>query len=120
MGSYVDSGTFSVYAGTSPERLDELCAIVERELDDVASNGPGEREMDVARGGFEGGTVIALEDAGSRMAQLATNLLVRDRVIEVPEYLEKVRAVTADDVQRVLAKIMAGTQVRSVVEPVRG
>ena len=24
MGSYVDSGTFSVYAGTSPDRLDEL------------------------------------------------------------------------------------------------
>jgi len=118
MGSYVDSGTFSVYAGTSPDRLEELCAVVEHELADVAQNGPGEREMDVARGGFEGGTVLALEDAGSRMAQLATNLLVRDRVVEVPEYLERVRAVTADDVQRVLAKVLAGTQVRSVVEPV--
>jgi len=117
MGSYVDSGTFSVYAGTSPDRLDELCAVVEHELNDVAQNGPGEREMDVARGGFEGGTVLALEDAGSRMAQLATNVLVRDRVVEVPEYLEKVRAVTAEDVQRVLAKILSGPQVRSVVEP---
>lgn len=119
MGSYVDSGTFSVYAGTSPDRLDELTDVVETELADLVENGPGEREMEVASGGFEGGTVLALEDAGSRMAQLATNLLVRDRVVEVPEYLEKVRAVTADDVQRVLAKVLTGTQVRSVVEPHR-
>jgi predicted Zn-dependent peptidase len=117
MGSYVDSGTFSVYAGTSPERLDELVAVVEEQLADLVAHGPGEREMEVASGGFEGGTVLALEDAGSRMAQLATNLLVRDRVIEVPEYLEKVRAVTAADVQRVLAKVLEGTGVRSVVEP---
>ncbi|MEQ8840403.1 MAG: pitrilysin family protein [Acidimicrobiales bacterium] len=117
MGSYVDSGTFSVYGGVSPRRRDEFCEVVELELDDLMANGPGEREMDIARGGFEGGTVLALEDAGSRMAQLATNLLVRDRVVTVPEYLEKVRAVTADDVHRVLAKVLSGTQVRSVVEP---
>lgn len=117
MGSYVDSGTFSVYAGVSPQRRDELVDVVASELADLVDNGPAEREMEVARGGFEGGTVLALEDAGSRMAQLATNLLVRDRVIEVPEYLEKVRAVTADDVQRVLAKVLDGTQVQSIVEP---
>jgi predicted Zn-dependent peptidase len=119
MGSYVDAGTFSIYAGTSSDRLGELCDVVEVELADLVENGPGEREMEVASGGFEGGTVLALEDAGSRMAQLATNLLVRDRVIEVPEYLEKVRAVTAADVRRVLAKVLSGTQVRSVVEPRR-
>ncbi len=117
MGSYVDSGTFSVYAGVSPARRDELVEVVERELHDLVENGPGEREMDVASGGFEGGTVLALEDAGSRMAQLATNLLVRDRVVTVPEYLEKVRSVTADDVQRVLTKILSGSQVRSIIEP---
>lgn len=117
MGSYVDSGTFSIYAGTHPERVAELHEVVERELADLVENGPSEREMEVARGGFEGGTVLALEDAGSRMTQIATNLLVRDRVVLIPEYLEKVRSVTADDVQRVLTKVVRGPQVRSVVEP---
>jgi predicted Zn-dependent peptidase len=117
MGSYVDSGTFSVYAGTSPDRVRELCAVVDAELADLVENGPSEREMEIARGGFEGGTVLALEDGGSRMAQIATNLLVRDRVVEVDEYLEKVRAVTSDDVRRVLATILSGPRARSVVEP---
>lgn len=91
--------------------------MVERELADLVENGPSEREMEVASGGFEGGTVLALEDAGSRMTQIATNLLVRDRVVSVPEYLERVRAVAADDVQRVLTKVVRGPQVRSIVEP---
>ena len=117
MGSYVDSGTFSVYAGTSPDRVPDLCAVVDGELVDLVENGPSEREMEIARGGFEGATVLALEDGGSRMAQIATNLLVRDRVVDVEEYLEKVRAVTGDDVQRVLATILSGPRARSVVEP---
>lgn len=117
MGSYVDSGTFSIYAGTHPLRVAELDEIVERELADLVENGPSDREMEIARGGFVGGTVLALEDAGSRMTQIATNLLVRDRVVTVPEYLEKVRAVTADDVQRVLAEVVRGPRVRSIVEP---
>ncbi|MDW3219126.1 MAG: pitrilysin family protein [Acidimicrobiales bacterium] len=117
MGSYVDSGTFSIYAGTHPARVPELADVVERELADLVENGPSEREMEVASGGFEGGTVLAMEDAGSRMTQIATNLLVRDRVVLVPEYLEKVRAVSADDVQRVLTKVVRGPQVRSIVEP---
>ena len=117
LGSYVDSGTFSVYAGTSPDRVEELCAVVEEQFAELVEHGPSERELDVARGGFEGATVLGLEDAGSRMAQIATGLLVRDRVVDVSEYLEKVRAVTADDVQRVLSTILSGTQARSVVEP---
>ena len=117
MGSYVDSGTFSIYAGTHPERVPELVDVVEAQLADLVDNGPSEREMEVARGGFEGGTVLALEDAGSRMTQLATNLLVRDRVVTIPEYLEKVRAVTAEDVRRVLTKVVRGPRVRSIVEP---
>ena len=60
---------------------------------------------------------VVLEDAGSRMAQLATNLLVRDRVVEVEEYVRNVRAVTVEDVQRVLATVLGGDRARSVVRP---
>ena len=119
MGTYVDSGTLSIYAGLSPGRVDEFCSIAQDQLDDLVDNGPGERELDVARGGFEGATVLALEDVGSRMAQLATNVLVRDRVVDIEEYLEAVRSVTADDVQRVLGSITSGPRARAVVGPTR-
>ncbi|MEM9522320.1 MAG: pitrilysin family protein [Actinomycetota bacterium] len=117
VGSFVDSGTFSVYAGTAPERLDAVQAVIDEQLTDLAENGPGQRELDVARGGFEGATVLGLEDTGSRMARLATNVLIRDRVVGVDEYLDAVRSVTTEDVQRVISEVVAGASSVSVVAP---
>ena len=74
-------------------------------------------ELDVARGGFEGATVLGLEDTGSRMAAPATNVLFRDRVVGVDEYLDAVREVTAADVQRVLAEVLDGAPAVSIVGP---
>lgn len=117
VGSFADCGTMSVYAATAPERLDELRTVINAQLNDLATNGPGPRELDVARGGFEGATVLGLEDTGSRMARLATNVLIRDRVVGVDEYLDAVREVTAADVQRVLAEVLEGTAAVSIVGP---
>ena len=59
--------------------------------------------------------MLGLEDNGSRMARLATNVLIRDRVVSVDEYLDAVRNVSADDVQRIIAEITAGAASTSVV-----
>jgi len=115
--SFVDAGTISVYAATAPERLSELRSVIDEQLALLAEDGPGERELEVARGGFEGATVLGLEDTGSRMSRLATNVLIRDRVVGVDEYLDAVRAVSATDVQRVIADVLAGPSAVSVVAP---
>ena len=60
---------------------------------------------------------LGLEDTGSRMARLATNVLFRDRVVGVDEYLGAVREVTAADVQRVLAEVLDGALAVSIVGP---
>lgn len=117
VGSFVDAGTVSVYAATAPDRLDELQKVIDAELCDLAENGPGEHELEVARGGFEGATVLGLEDTGSRMARLATNVLIRDRVVGVDEYLAAVRAVTVEDVRRVFTDVLTGPSTQSVVSP---
>ncbi|MEM9465941.1 MAG: pitrilysin family protein [Actinomycetota bacterium] len=117
VGSYVDSGALSVYAATAPERLAELRSVIDDQLADLAENGPGERELDIARGGFEGATVLGLEDTGSRMARLATNVLIRDRIVGVDEYLDAVRRVTASDVQRAITDIVTEASSVSVVGP---
>ena len=51
------------------------------------------------------------------MARLATNVLIRDRVVGVDEYLDAVRDVTAADVQRVIADVVSGPSAVSVVAP---
>ena len=116
-GSFTDSGSMSVYAGTSPDRVGELLEVIEEELADLTSNGPSPREVEVARGGFEGATIIGLEDIGSRMTRLATSLTLRDRIIEIDDYLDAIRAVERDDVQRVLADVVGPGGALSIVGP---
>ncbi len=120
VGAYTDSGTLSIYGGTNPGRASEFCSVVDELVAEIVENGPSEREMEVARGGFEGATILALEDTGSRMARLATSVLIRDRVVPVDEYLELVRAVTSEDVKRVLGSVVAGNRCVSIVGPDNG
>lgn len=116
-GSFSDSGSLSIYAGTSPDRVNELLEVIDEQLSDLAGGGPSAREVEVARGGFEGGTIIGLEDVGNRMTRLATSLTLRDRVLDIEEYLTAIRAVEVDDVRRVLADITGAGRALSMVGP---
>jgi predicted Zn-dependent peptidase len=116
--SYVDTGVFSVYAGTTPSRVRELLAVVHEQLAGIVTHGVTEHELDVAKGSFEGSTVINLEDTGSRMARLATSLTVRNEVMPIDEYLAAIHAVGVEDVARVAARVFGAEPTTASVGPV--
>jgi len=49
VNAFSDAGVMMVYAGTSPEKGDELLAVVGQELRELRDSGPGEREVEVAK-----------------------------------------------------------------------
>jgi predicted Zn-dependent peptidase len=51
------------------------------------------------------------------MTRLATSLTLRDRVLDIEEYLTAIRAVEVDDVRRVLADITGAGRALSMVGP---
>jgi predicted Zn-dependent peptidase len=116
--SYVDTGVFSVYAGTTPSRVRELLAVVHEQLAGIVTHGVTEHELDVAKGSFEGSTVINLEDTGSRMARLATSLTVRNEVMPIDEYLAAIHTVGVEDVARVAARVFGAEPTTASVGPV--
>jgi predicted Zn-dependent peptidase len=115
--SYSDSGVFTLYAGTAPARLGELLEVVDAVIDRIVADGITADEHEVARGYLEGATLLGLEDSGSRMARLGSNLTSRGVITAVDENLERMRAVTRDDVARVLHRVLAAPSVLSVVGP---
>jgi predicted Zn-dependent peptidase len=104
--AYADTGVFTVYTGTAPGRVDEVLRVVRGEIDTLVAAGVTARELDVAKRSFEGSTVLSLEDPGSRMARLGVAMTMRGRVTPVDEYLDAVRAVSLDDVTRVLGRVL--------------
>jgi predicted Zn-dependent peptidase len=117
MTSYSDSGVFDVYAGTTPSKVDEVLRLVDEQIADVVANGPTEQELAVAKGAFQGSTLINLEDTGSRMARLATSVVLRDRVTSVEDLFTAVASVSTDDVRRVAGRVLGGAPTIATVGP---
>ena len=114
---YEDAGVVSVYAGTAPERADELQRVVADQVAEVAAHGITAEEMDIARDGFEGAILLGLEDSGSRMSRLGTSQSLLGRVVPLDEYVDTLRAVTLDDVNAVLNEVLSPEAVVALVGP---
>ena len=117
VSAYSDAGSLVTYAGTSPERSAEVVAIMRRVAADLAERGVTPREREVAVGYLDGAAQLSLEDAGSVMARLGNHVCARGTVIPIEEQLERLRAVTVDDIDRVAAQHLAGDPVLCVVGP---
>lgn len=114
--SYSDAGTFGMYAGTSPERLDEVERIMVAQLEDLAADGPSEEELARVRGQVRGGVALGLEDNWSRMMRLG-RAEINGRYRTVNETLSQIHSVTADDVRELAATLVSRPRSRAVVLP---
>nr|WP_241744315.1 pitrilysin family protein [Cellulosimicrobium arenosum] len=106
-------GTFGLYAGCAPSKVDDVTALLHAELDRLAADGITGPELDRSIGQLTGGLVLGLEDSGSRMSRLGKAELVYGELLSLEESLEAIRAVTADDVRELAADL--ASRPRSVV-----
>ena len=118
VSSYSDAGLLAVYAGTSPGRSAELVRALDDELHDIVEGGITAEELRVAVGFLCGATELGLEDSGSRMARLGRMLLSTGSVVSIDEQLDRIRAVTVDEVDALLRRLLDGPRSVAAVGPV--
>lgn len=110
---HADTGVFGLYAGCAPAKIDEVTELMVAELERLADGGITDAELRRSVGQLSGGLVLGLEDSGSRMSRLGKSELVHGELLSTQESLDRVRAVTARDVQELAADLAA--RPRSVV-----
>ncbi|WP_051232089.1 M16 family metallopeptidase [Pseudonocardia asaccharolytica] len=115
--TYADVGSLSVYAGCAPERLGEVVTVVRGVLDAVAADGLTEAELVRAKGSLRGGLVLGCEDTASRMNRLGRSELDHGRQRSISESLDRIAAVTGDDVSAVARELLSVPQTAAVVGP---
>lgn len=116
--AFDDAGALAVYAGTAPARAGEVLRLVQEELDRLAGEGVGERELAVAKGHLKGEMALSLEDSAARMSRVGRSLLVHGEVLQVDELASRIDAVTLDDVARVAADVLGRPRVVAAVGPI--
>jgi predicted Zn-dependent peptidase len=110
---HADTGVFGLYAGCTPAKVDEVTELLVAELERLADAGITDAELRRSVGQLSGGLVLGLEDSGSRMSRLGKSELVHGELLSTQESLDRVRAVTAAEVQELAVDLAA--RPRSVV-----
>jgi predicted Zn-dependent peptidase len=115
--SYADAGALSVYAGCAPERLDEAVTVINSVLREVASGGLTPAEVARAQGNLRGGLVLGLEDTPSRMNRIGRSELDYGRQRTITESLDRIAAVTPEQVAEVARELLSQPLTTAVVGP---
>jgi predicted Zn-dependent peptidase len=115
--AYQDAGSVSVGMGTAPEHVAEVLDIVSTELDRLGDEGITERELAIAKGNLRAETLLACEDSGARMSRIGAGLLLHGEILTVDEVLERVAALTLDEVHAAAVDLVAAPRTLSVVGP---
>jgi predicted Zn-dependent peptidase len=117
---FTDSCSFGVYAGCQPKKLREVLALCRAEIERAAADGISEQELALGIGQLRGGTVLGLEDTGSRMSRIGKSELVYGQHLSVDAVLDRIGGVTLDEVQQVADELLASTApATAVVGPYR-
>ena len=109
VSAFQDSGLFSVYAGTAPEKVDELvsvtCDSILSMTDDVS-----QAEIDRAKNQIKAGLVMSLESAAGRVDQLARQYMAFGETPEISHIIKKIEAVTLADLNRLATQVFNSGQ----------
>ena len=115
--AYADAGCFGMYAGCAPERADQVLGLMREELERLAEDGLGAEELRKVTGQLGGATVLGSEDVGSRMTRLGRSELDTGHFMDLDELLERLRSVTAEQVQTLASDLAERPTVTTLVGP---
>lgn len=101
---FADTGQVGVYLGTREENLVEAAEIIGRELRRMASEPVPDAELSRAREHLKGRLVLGLESPATRMHRIGRAVLSGTELLEVDEIVERIEAVTADDIAALAAE----------------
>ena len=99
--TYTDIGMFTIYAGTSPDHLDQVLDLSLQELRSAAHEPVAQDELQLAKEQAIASVLLSLESSGSRVSALARQEIVHGRRISPDEIIRSIAAVSPEDMQRV-------------------
>ena len=105
-GAYADTGTTTIYAGTSADQIADLSRITFDEMKRAADDMSPE-EVARARAQMKAGLLMGLESPSNRAERLARLVQIWDRVPPLEDTIQRIDAVTTGDVREFAGHVAA-------------
>ncbi len=113
--AYADAGTFGIHAGFDPDDAERVVRAIGDELDRITNDPVRPAELDRARAYTRGRLELRMEDSGAVAGWLGMGETLLPRILTVDEVIERLDAVTLDDLLRVARRYIAPTEARLAV-----
>ncbi len=98
--SHSKNGLFGIYAGTTAEELKQLLPVVSDQIKKVMQEKVDQKELDRAKTQLKASMLVSLESSSSTAEVLARQYLIHHRIIDTKEIIERLNAVSRDDIQK--------------------
>lgn len=115
--TFADHGTFTIYVGTSPDTLNQVEVILERELKRLFEEGLTDEEVDKGKRQLKGSLVLGNESSSARMNRNGRNLLLLDEVEPIEHVIQKVERIERDEVNALIREVLTHQPAKSYVLP---
>jgi predicted Zn-dependent peptidase len=99
--TFSDVGVFTIYAGTSPEHMDQVVDLSMNELRRVVVESVNEDELAIAKDQAISSILLGLESSSARASALARQEIIHGRRITPDEIIQRIQAVTPEQTQQV-------------------
>ncbi|MDT7781266.1 MAG: hypothetical protein QOC99_3778 [Acidobacteriota bacterium] len=101
---FTDAGIFQIYAGTSPEQLDEVLDLSLAEMRRVLRESVGEDELRLVKDQAVSSILLGLESTSARAGTLARQEIVHSHRIPTEQVIARIEAVTPEEMRRVASE----------------
>ena len=100
-GTFSDVGVFTIYAGASPQHLDEVLDLSLAEVRRVVKESVPDEELKLVKEQAISSVLLGLESSSARASTLARQEIIHNRRISPDEMIRQLEAVTTEEVQDV-------------------
>jgi predicted Zn-dependent peptidase len=115
LNPYRDTGMMTVYAGTSKDSAPKVVKSIVSEFRELKTSPVSAEELLRAKAQLKGSLMLSLESSMARMSNLARQEMYYERFTGMNEIMERVEAVTVEDVQKCAQVFFAPDQIAVTV-----
>lgn len=115
--SFQETGSLHIYAGTSISQIEKVYEVCTNILQDLATNGITEKELEIGKEQLKGHLMLSLESTNARMSRIAKNELLLNRHVTLDEMVAEIDAITLEDVHQLSSKLFRQKHSFALVSP---
>ena len=104
---FSDTGLFTIYFGTDKSNLDKSFSLINKELNDIIDKGLSQNQLKAAKKQLAGQLAISTDNAESQCLNIGKSLLVFKRVEPMDEVMNKINAITSEQIKEVASEIFS-------------